>query len=435
MANNYNGCNNNCEAVAGLQEKAANLGAYSDLINAWLNGPASGTVDIAGVNTPTLLKLVTDFRTKINQMPQSILQQSGGIAIDENGKLYINFATMPDSILYGLLQKIVLEDGGLAFNDSGKMYVDFDSMPTNKFDSILETFRKGLRLPKWLIANKNFYVDKNHVNASNELDEGRGESANKPFKNIQACVNYIAENYNLASYNATILIANGDYTEQGRINLPAYTTNTGRIYIKGVSNNSADVKTQGYFLSRDSLYEIWSQTLLNYYQPDSWGACAQVWAGQLSLRNVLCDLSNLDSNMTARSYGALSAINGGTIRFYAYDDNDLPTGITIKNTGNFIPAFIMQASNKGVITMAADINAGSNLVYGTFLTVDTGGLFSRTLSSFINPGRAAQFNKGSYNFAGKRYSVGALSQIYNVGGPTFFPGTTDGTKDDLGAYS
>lgn len=244
MSNNYNGCNNNCEAVAGLQEKAANLVAYSNLINAWLNGPATGTVNIAGTNTPTLLKLITDLRTKINQMPQSILLPNGGIKIDSNGKLYIDFNSMPPELLYALLQKIVLQGGGLAFDNSGKMFVDFANMPTNKFDDIIETFRKGLRLQKYLSANTIFYVRKMATNATDIPPEGEdkwGQSESKPFKTIQGAINYVTENYNIGKFTATIDVSGHEYGES--VTLNDYNHTTGRMVLRGVDTVASDLTT------------------------------------------------------------------------------------------------------------------------------------------------------------------------------------------------
>lgn len=224
-------CNNNCEAVAGLHEAAANLIQYRNQINKWVNGGIGETVDIGGVDTPTLLNLAMSIKQLVGVWPDNItikidpntkkiyapLKINGGVHVDASG-LYIDSS---DFLQLG---------GGLAKDANGNIYVDFDEMPTTKFDNILETFRKGLRLQKWLTANTNFYVDKNHAAASDELDEGRGLTPAKPFKNIQPCADYVCNNFNLGPYIATIHVAPGTYAP---LNLGEFTRTTGYIHIIG----------------------------------------------------------------------------------------------------------------------------------------------------------------------------------------------------------
>lgn len=64
----------------------------------------------------------------------------------------------------------MIQSGGLMVDSLGKIYFEPESMDNAVFEKML----KALRLPKWLTANTNFYVDKKHANASDTLDEGRG---------------------------------------------------------------------------------------------------------------------------------------------------------------------------------------------------------------------------------------------------------------------
>ncbi len=92
------GCDNNCDAVAGLHEAAANLIQYSKLIESWLNGKIDETVDIGGVPTPTLLHLIDSIRQFVGVWPDGEtirlcpdkkifvpLKDGGGIIVDEDG--------------------------------------------------------------------------------------------------------------------------------------------------------------------------------------------------------------------------------------------------------------------------------------------------------------------------------------------------------------
>lgn len=433
MANNYNGCNNNCEAVAGLQEKAANLGAYSDLINSWLNGPANGTVNIAGVNTPTLLKLVTDLRYRINQMPQSILEQGGGIKINPDGLLYIDFNSMPPALLYSLLQKIVLQNGGLAFNSDGKMFVDFENMPTDKFDNILETFRKGLRLPKWLTANKNFIVNK--ATGSDALEEGRGETADKPFKSIQACVNYLANNYNVGNFTATILVADGIYEES--VILPDFSKQNGMIVLKSASGNRANCKivsgamtnaavrsTGGNWLVQDFTIELAPELTGFSGFNSTFPYIASADGGYLTLTGNLYRFNPVGNPQALFVCYGLGALEGGDLRIGLSTNaaTRIETGFTASENMNFyaftaIGSLHFQGSNEDGAYANIELNAETTAC-------------ANVLGGFINKQTTRKYRPTITNAktVGKRYMVTDGGKV-NVGGQDFFPGAQAGTVE------
>lgn len=92
------GCDNNCDAFAGLHEAAENLIQYSKLIESWLNGKIDETVDIGGVPTPTLLHLIDSIRQFVGVWPDGEtirfcpdkkifvpLKDGGGIIVDKDG--------------------------------------------------------------------------------------------------------------------------------------------------------------------------------------------------------------------------------------------------------------------------------------------------------------------------------------------------------------
>lgn len=127
--------------------------------------------------------------------------------------------------------KISGEDG-LVMKPDGSAAVDFDAMPTDKFETML----KSIRVPIWLTGNKSFYV--NQATGSDTLDTGRGESADKPFKSIQTCINYITDNYNMSRYVATIYCK--DVVTTSQVTLPDFSRTTGRIDITKSSDCTAD---------------------------------------------------------------------------------------------------------------------------------------------------------------------------------------------------
>ena len=85
-----------------------------------------------------------------------------------------------------------------------------------------------------------FYV--NQATGSDTLDAGRGESASKPFKTIQACVNYVCDNYNVSRYTATIQIAAGTYNET--VSIGGYNRGTGSLCLSGASRESVIINAE-----------------------------------------------------------------------------------------------------------------------------------------------------------------------------------------------
>ena len=123
---------------------------------------------------------------------------------------------------------------GLVKNSDGTLGVDFDQMPTDKFEALLASLKMLIPLD----ANLNLYVDTNNAAAGDSIIDGRG-TQQKPFKTIQACVNYVTGKYALGPYKVTIYIGAGTYDEN--ITLPDYSRTTGNITLIPVSDQR-DVK-------------------------------------------------------------------------------------------------------------------------------------------------------------------------------------------------
>lgn len=416
-------CNNNCEAVAGLNEAAANLVQYSKLINKWLNGGSEETVNVGGQTIPTLLGLACAIRQLVGVWPDGLtikmnpankkiyvpLKTNGGVHVDSGGL----FVDSSDFIQLG---------GGLAKDSSGKIYVDFGAMPTNKFENLL----KALRLPIWLTANTNFYVNKSHASASDTLNEGRGLSASKPFKTIQACINYIATNYNLSNFNVNVLVAGGTYTEN--ISLPPYTATTGTITIKP-QTDSDTVAIRGYIYGDGNKNIIISKAIFYNIDSSSYGTSAynQFYlfnGGSLTLTDCQVKIDTANSrgmNIFSTYAGGIINIGGGTNDSYGFKLSFNTSAISLSNvfysTGNIYQRTHCVLEGNPTITQA-------------FATVANAGLFQCLRSS----GWSTLHWTGTAT--GKRYNA-TLNGIFSVqgGGPNFFPGSTAGTTATGGQYA
>lgn len=408
-------CDNSCEALNGLYEKAVNLIAYSDLIKAWTNGPKNGTVNIAGTNVPTLLNiastlksnsdsLIATLQNRINNLPSSIVQQGGGLSLDSNGKLVINF----------------------------------DDMPTDKFEAML----KSIRVPIWLSSNMHLYVANNGLDST--TDPTRGFSAAKPFKSIQYAVNFIDDNYNLSRFNAYIHLAEGTYELSNTIRLGSYSTNTGSIIIEGAPLDTNHKPTS--WIKTTNLAAFLLSNSVNY---------------QLSNIGYIFNITDAINNYTyfmASTAGSLS-LNGfcfeinisnwaqetpyKDIRFLYFGENGVLTlsnygdmACKINITGN--PSSISANTISSILSgfQGGQLNiAGANTeAYSTIECVGNVNLFALAAGASIstNPAygvRLLKFN--GQNFTGKRYAAQKNGRISLSGASssTYFPGNIAGTAD------
>ena len=235
--NDSSNCIDSCDQINGLFEAASNLVQYRDIIEKWLHGKQNETVQIGGEQIKTLLGLIADIKQLVGVLPDGrtivlddkrkvlsvLLAEGGGIKVKAEGGLYVD------------VDEILVLGGGLTKDEDGKIYVDFSQMPTDKFEALL----KQIRVPIWLTANKNFYV--NGTTGSDTLDNGRGESEGKPFRTLQACVTYVCDNYNISRFTLTIHVADGEYSA---VNLSNFNATTGKISIVGKGSTRTIIKAE-----------------------------------------------------------------------------------------------------------------------------------------------------------------------------------------------
>lgn len=359
---------------------------------------------------------------------QLLPSTGGGLTTDEDGKLVLDFSQLTPTQREDLIRQIIQEGGGLSVDKNGQIYVDFESMPTDKFEAML----KSIRVPIWLTANKNFYVDQ--ATGSDTLDAGRGESADKPFLSVQAAVNYIADNYNLSNYYVTINVA-ANYNSTSEIVLKSYSTVGGYIIISGPDQDDLSKTVIGRVrLDKSCIYMLRDLTV-KVDSGSSYIAGVWVQAGRLDLQNVLVDVSN-----SVVSNGALHAIateSSGLVRIYSTNSLEVKSGCTIKVGPDMMGTTkaLLSANSGGNIQFTADIlvEGSADLTYS--VTAMNLGIIRRTLSTFINPGRLPTFTANE-TITGSRYRAAGNGIITtNSGGPEFFPGSTEGVTSTGGQYT
>lgn len=328
-----------------------------------------------------------------------LVQIGGGLNITKQGLLSVLLA---DTLRAG----IVKPRYGLKIDAQGNLDVDFDQMPPDKFEALL----KSIRVPVWLTKNTYFYV--NGEMGSDTLDAGRGESAGRPFKTIQAAIDYVTENFNLATYTTTLSVKAGVYDE--RLTLRQYQTSGGDIIIKADGGKielrggiqapyAAKYRLIGISFATKDKYKTESNTLTHVRVANS---AAEVLASQ-------CDFLPIESDATRTGVW----VSGGT--FVIYEECSW--------SGEYGALWLVQQPSS-ILNLARDTSF-FNVVTTAVLNCSSGSLFSRTGTTDGGPAII------SGNATGMRYK-GATNAIINTrgGGPNFIPGDKAGTVGTGGQY-
>lgn len=405
-------CTDSCDQIDGLFEAASNLVQYRDIIEKWINGKQNETVQIGGEFVKTILGLIADIKQLVGVLPDGrtiilddkrkvlsvLLVEGGGIKIKAEGGLYVD------------VNDILVLGGGLAKDEYGRIYVDFSQMPTDKFEELL----KSIRVPIWLSKNKDLYV--NGTTGSDVLDDRRGESEEKPFKTIQACLNFCCDNFNLSRYKTTINLLEGTYKEN--VSLPRYSSAGGFIEIVG---KNGGVVVEGSFYS--------SQPVGTYYLKDI-GILSSTFPAEIS-----------------SFYVAVRTSQGATINIENVSiDISGDTGTTYKHAvGSFTGGTIIirkGCSITGPCSNCFHADAGTIINIYNDISIDgvKANIIARaSASGFIDVSSAA--NGGimpviSGEATGMRYRASLNGIIRtNNSGPEYFPGTTNGIVETGGQYA
>lgn len=373
-------------------------------------------------------KLAVDFKDlskeDLEEIIQGMLPESGGgLETDETGKLIINFENLTKEELLTLTTVLIQEGGGLAVDENGEVYVDFTKMDTSKFEAML----RSIRVPIWVDGDKSFYVDPD--NGSDTISDDIGESLEKPFKSLQACLNYIADNFNISKYTVTVYLLDGEYP-RNEISLPPYNCTTGKIVIKSYSGVRENVKLGNIFLGQSVTYEISGVTIRCKDFVNGSTAPVYATAGKIQLYYVILDPRETIHSGTL--YGIL-ADSGGIVYIDATNSPE-KSGVLIKVDSASLRA-IINATGGGLVSFSADITVEGDTTIEDFVLSNNLGIVRRVLSSKDNPGRLPNV-VASGTITGNKYRANNLGLISTGGGgPDFFPGTSAGSTNNGGVYS
>lgn len=345
-----------------------------------------------------------------------LVQIGDGLAITPQGLLSVLIASTSQA---GLVKPRY----GLKIGADGSLDVDFGDMPTDKFEALL----KSIRVPIWLTKPLTIYVA---TTGSDTLDDGRGLSAEKPFKTLQAAVNYVSDTYNLSNYNITISLEPGIYKET-TTNLPKYNSVTGTISIRGNRSNKYNTVIHNISLSNSVNYSFYNLTI-KARSADTFGYCVYITSGTVNAFDV-----KLDASEAIIGNGDLYCVrveNSGVFKVWATSGPDVPNGL-LCTLGKTMRG-VLFAQYGGSIQYAADISVeGDSVLSRGFCAVSVLGLISRVLSSLANPGRMPTVTSTG-TVAGPRYYAKTNGIIdSNGGGAEFYPGSESGRVNTGGQYA
>lgn len=379
---------------------------------------------------------------QLTKISAAIRKSGGGLSVGADGKLSVDFASMDPAIMRAVVLSMVQPGGGISVDQNGQLYVDFDSMPTDKFEAML----KSLKMLVPLGANKHLYVNKGSSAASDTIDEDRGTQA-KPFKTIQACVDYLTANYSLGAYNAYIHVVANTYSEN--VTLPDYSHGSGTIYlmsdsgsrdvvIKSVPNLAGFVGSAVHVTGGQwtLIHLSLERTEVAYTGPDNYvGMCLEVTGDTAIARLRGCRFVQAfpsDANLPGTQYAirVIGVDNNATVTFYPYD---IATSFTFSDTAT-------HDRNTDVIS----ISRGSKLRFERPVVTDAISGYSWDIAcsgscdNFIHVWQGASVNTigggpaqtFSGTVVGRRFLITQGSFIYVGQNDDYFPGDTAGIIDN-----
>lgn len=248
-------------------------------------------------------KLKVNFQALTVDQLTALCDPDGGIVVNDDedaegyGKLKIDFASMDPAIMRAVVYAMTQQGGGLSVDGNGQLYVDFDLMDPSKFAKMMSDMIDAQRLSSTDGANQ-FYVD--GTDGSDSEPETRG-TPDRPFKTIQACVNFITKVYKFVDVDAYINCQNINQTTN--LVLPSFDRTTAEITIRGTT---FDAQTARNNPTTRTDYSIKiSRAPTGYYYRH---AINIVGTGVWNLRNF--DVENTDASFGS-SGGHTSALHVG----------------------------------------------------------------------------------------------------------------------------
>ena len=381
----------------------------------WLLKP-----DLIPVDGTTLKRGGTD----ISVAAEALTRSGGGLAVDaRTGKLYVDFSLVPDDQMQAIVLAMVQQGGGLAVDRAGKLYVDFGSMPTEKFEAML----KSIRVPVWLTANKNFYV--NGAIGSDTVDAGRGETAGKPFKTLQACLNYVCDNFNISRYVCTINVARGTYSYFG---IADFARTTGYITITGESAATTIVEATNRSAGSFSAGS-WKLKKIKFREVVSDIPVGGAWVEGNALSVMGTAQMSLHEDFEAEIIASpsVSVVSTGAFRAISLADSSLVTIYKAKITAtDNTPGQVVKGRMAGLVSYGSSVCNLRGVNTGD-VCLEINGDFKASVTAnggYINR-NAVVMPVVTGTSQGKRYTALNGGRIVTMGGPDYFPGATAGTVE------
>lgn len=340
-----------------------------------------------------------------------------------------------------IIDAIIADDGsgGLITDSSGNLAVDFSQMPTDKFEALL----KSLKMLIPLETNLDLYVDTNNAAAADTIEDGRGTQA-KPFKTIQAAVDYVTQTYAVNDKDVHIKVVAGTYNEH--VYLPQFSRTSGTIYIQA-NSGLRDVKIVCQENARGTV---------------EFGV--SVTGGPWYLRGIEVERTeHATTETTAPITGCIYVGQNGILYLRSFAiTQKMPTGVTELTGTESYMTYNVRLNNGGIVYLVPDTlggvismekpTSGSPAVRGFALSKQSRLQFNRSASvvdpaitcsgscdTFITVAEQSQVTVDGAgtrdsltndSLTGKRFAVSGSSFVNIGANSTTFPGDSDGTVDN-----
>lgn len=362
----------------------------------------------------------------------------GKTVVASGGKLTFDPTNATVAQKKAINQALADADSGLVVNNStGRLQVDFSNMPTDKFEELL----KGLKMQVPLDRNITHFVAQSDPNAGDTDVDGRGTEA-KPWKTIQACVNYVTNLYALNSHSIVIRVKSGTYTQA--LTLPQFDSTSGLIRIESYSGSrdvviNAPVDSGGFTshcigATGNGRWQLSNLTLRHV------AVIGEVPAGgmtrsllsssggaRVDIRGLKFELRKEPGAFTGSTYSVrVVAADGGDIWF-------MPSAVgfgfeTVASATDYMSCDAIAALRGGSVYFMRSPNAEYDF------TIPCTGSCTH-FASLSDAGSFKPYTTGSQltfsgaGVTGQRYYVINGSYINGAGSTTYFPGDSDGYVD------
>jgi hypothetical protein len=287
-------------------------------------------------------------------------------------------------------------------------------MPEDKFNEL----KMSIRVPVWLSGNRTWYVRATGNNNNlNDIDKGRDNNDSSAFKTIQAAINFVADNFNVSTFTATISIGPGTYAA---ITLPKYNSTTGSILLQGSGE--------------DTVLTATDTTVINSIAS----------AGTFHIRNMRIDVRNESSSNTIFPSAIIAqegvVLNLQDLALHPIEGPEAGGQIrTIQCLGrvslrdNVVITSEGKASGSKIIIFYITGGNVTHVGSGTVTTVNGTGYLNMNITNIGFFGRNIAYTPTptfAGNFVGINLRMTLLSGCATAGaGMSYFPGTITGAID------